>query len=88
MASKVLANLYYVAVVVANDMKHVHTHAKGHRFDRIHSICNEYYERAKMLTLWLSWPSSTTNLSRMVPWQQVFSATGPPTRPSTTGTER
>lgn len=46
MASKVLANLYYIAVVVANDMKHVHTHAKGHRFDRIHSICNEYYERA------------------------------------------
>ena len=45
MASKVLANLYYIAVVVANDMKHVHTHAKGHRFDYIHSLCNEYYER-------------------------------------------
>lgn len=44
--SKVLARLYYTATVVANDMKHVHTHAKGHRFDRIHAICNEYYERA------------------------------------------
>lgn len=41
-----LAQLYYIATVVSNDMKHIHTHAKGHRFDRIHSICNEYYERA------------------------------------------
>lgn len=37
---------YYSAVALANDMKHVHTHAKGTLFDNIHNICNEYYEKA------------------------------------------
>lgn len=37
---------YYSAVALANDMKHIHTHAKGNLFDNIHSICNEYYEKA------------------------------------------
>lgn len=36
---------YYSAVALANDMKHIHTHAKGSLFDNIHSICNEYYEK-------------------------------------------
>lgn len=37
---------YYSAVALANDMKHIHIHAKGTLFDNIHNICNEYYERA------------------------------------------
>lgn len=37
---------YYSAVALANDMKHIHTHAKGTLFDNIHAICNEYYEKA------------------------------------------
>lgn len=37
---------YYSAVALANDMKHIHTHAKGILFDSIHNICNEYYEKA------------------------------------------
>ena len=37
---------YYSAVALANDMKHIHTHAKGILFDNIHNICNEYYEKA------------------------------------------
>ena len=37
---------YYSAVALANDMKHIHTHAKGSLFDNIHAICNEYYEKA------------------------------------------
>lgn len=37
---------YYSAVALANDMKHIHTHAKGTLFDNIHVICNEYYEKA------------------------------------------
>ncbi len=37
---------YYSAVALANDMKHIHIHAKGKLFDTIHSICNEYYEKA------------------------------------------
>ena len=41
-----LVRLYYVAVCLANDMKHVHTHIKGRKFDMIHTICNEYYEKA------------------------------------------
>lgn len=36
---------YYSAVALANDMKHIHTHAKGILFDNIHNICNEYYEK-------------------------------------------
>ena len=41
-----LVRLYYVAVCLANDMKHIHTHIKGRKFDMIHNICNEYYEKA------------------------------------------
>lgn len=41
-----LVRLYYVAVCLANDMKHVHVHIKGRKFDMIHNICNEYYEKA------------------------------------------
>ena len=37
---------YYSAVALANDMKHIHTHAKGILFDNIHNICSEYYEKA------------------------------------------
>lgn len=37
---------YYSAVALANDMKHIHTHAKGTLFDNIHNVCNEYYEKA------------------------------------------
>lgn len=37
---------YYSAVALANDMNHIHTHAKGTLFDNIHNICNEYYEKA------------------------------------------
>ena len=41
-----LVRLYYLAVCLANDMKHIHTHIKGRKFDMIHNICNEYYEKA------------------------------------------
>lgn len=37
---------YYASVVFSNDMKHVHTHAVGKQFDRIHKICEEYYSKA------------------------------------------
>lgn len=40
------AKLYYQSVVFANDMKHIHTHAIGNKFDRLHAIANEYYEKA------------------------------------------
>lgn len=40
------ANAYYRAIVLANDMKHIHTHAVGNLFDNIHTICNEYYIKA------------------------------------------
>lgn len=38
--------LYYHAVVFANDMKHIHTHSVGNKFDRLHAIAAEYYEKA------------------------------------------
>ena len=40
------AKLYYQLVVFSNDMKHIHTHAIGNKFDRLHNISNEYYEKA------------------------------------------
>lgn len=43
---KGLAKLCYAATCLANDMKHIHFHAAGHKFDRIHAICEEYYEKA------------------------------------------
>lgn len=42
----ILSELYYNAVCLANDMKHIHTHIKGRKFDMIHNICNEYCEKA------------------------------------------
>lgn len=44
--AKELAMLCYTATALANDMKHVHFHAIGPKFDRIHSICQEYYDKA------------------------------------------
>lgn len=63
-----LTKLYYVAVVLSNDMKHVHTHAMGRKFDRIHAICNEYYERASedsdtLVELALEYNQPTQNAS-------------------------
>lgn len=39
-----LATCY--AVVFANNMKHIHLHIQGKKFDNIHSITEEYYEQA------------------------------------------
>lgn len=41
-----LNKLYYAAICVANDMKHIHTHAVGAEFDRVHDIFQGYYEKA------------------------------------------
>lgn len=41
-----LEKLYYLMVCIGNDFKHIHTHASGHKWDSIHTICNEYYEKA------------------------------------------
>lgn len=38
--------LYYAAVCFTNDMKHVHLHAVGNKFDRIHALAGEYYDKA------------------------------------------
>lgn len=37
--------LAYLAYAISNDMKHVHTHAIGRQFDRIHAIGMEYYDK-------------------------------------------
>lgn len=42
----VLSTAFYEAVCLSNDMKHIHAHAAGRKFDTLHSICQEYYERA------------------------------------------
>lgn len=34
------------AVLFNNDLHHIHLHASGHRFDRIHSMTEEYYNKA------------------------------------------
>ena len=38
--------LYYSSVCFVNDMKHLHLHAVGNKFDRIHAIAEEYYKKA------------------------------------------
>lgn len=43
---KALERLYYHSVLFANDMKHIHLHAAGRRFDMIHNLTSEYYEKA------------------------------------------
>lgn len=40
----------YTAVAVANDFKHIHLHSVGRNFDRLHNICEEYYEKASEQT--------------------------------------
>lgn len=37
--------LAYLAYAISNDMKHVHTHAIGRQFDRVHAIGMEYYDK-------------------------------------------
>lgn len=38
--------LYYISVCFLNNMKHIHTHAAGNKFDRIHNIAEGYYDKA------------------------------------------
>lgn len=42
----IFERLYYFSVVFTNTMKHIHFHAVGNKFDRLHSIANEYYEKS------------------------------------------
>ncbi len=42
----IFERLYYFSVVFTNIMKHIHFHAVGNKFDRLHSIANEYYEKS------------------------------------------
>lgn len=34
-----------IACLVSNDLKHIHLHACGSQFDRIHDIAQEYYDK-------------------------------------------
>lgn len=43
---KVFERLYYHSALFANDMKHIHLHACGKRFDMIHNLTSEYYDKA------------------------------------------
>ena len=36
----------YTAVSVSNDFKHIHLHSVGRNFDRLHNICEDYYDKA------------------------------------------
>lgn len=40
----------YTSVAVSNDFKHIHLHSVGRNFDRLHNICEEYYEKASEQT--------------------------------------
>lgn len=41
-----LSDAFYRAVCLSNDMKHIHAHATGRKFDTLHAMCQEYYQRA------------------------------------------
>lgn len=34
-----------IATLFANDLKHIHLHAKGYDFDKIHNLAEEYYDK-------------------------------------------
>ena len=40
----------YASVAASNDFKHIHLHSVGRNFDRLHNICEEYYEKASEQT--------------------------------------
>ena len=40
------AKTAYMAILFANDMKHVHLHSAGEDFDKIHNLAEDYYYRA------------------------------------------
>jgi DNA-binding ferritin-like protein len=39
-----LINLALLTAVVSNDIKHIHLHIRGRKFDTIHSITDSYYK--------------------------------------------
>lgn len=41
-----VSTLFYEANCLLNNMKHIHFHAVGNLFDRLHSIAQEYYDKA------------------------------------------
>lgn len=41
-----LALAAYAAACLANDMKHIHLHAAGKQFDRVHDLAGGYYDQA------------------------------------------
>jgi DNA-binding ferritin-like protein len=43
-----------VACLMANDLKHIHLHAVGDKFDAIHSICGELYDEASSEMDWFA----------------------------------
>ena len=45
MATNKYNKLAYTAYCLANDMKHIHTHAIGKKFDRIHNLGMDYYDK-------------------------------------------
>lgn len=38
------ANTGYAYTVISNNFKHIHLNVIGQRFDRIHELCDEYYQ--------------------------------------------
>ena len=41
-----LAGAAYASACLANDMKHIHLHAVGEQFDRVHELAGGYYDQA------------------------------------------
>lgn len=41
-----IAYTVYAAACLANDMKHIHLHACGEQFDRVHDLAGGYYDQA------------------------------------------
>lgn len=43
-----------VSCLMANDLKHIHLHATGDKFDTIHSVCGELYDEASNEMDWFA----------------------------------
>ena len=75
-----LANMAMVACLFTNDLKHIHLHATGERFDTIHGVCNELYEEAnseidwfseRALSLGMEIPNFADAKEKVVAWKPI-----------------
>lgn len=65
-----------IAVVFTNDLKHIHLHANGDDFDKIHNLAEEYYNQMTEETDYLCELAIENGQSMVNPTKALEKATG------------